>query len=231
VALELLSTLRPRARLAAFSVPGNHDYAEYSVWGVFQTAGREGEAGAVVAPAPMAGARQMAAYARKVLRNELVRIPVAFNDVAAWDVSLRSIGIEPLVNRAAAIDFPGGRMWVIGVDDHTEGRPDLSLALRDVPDGQPLLALAHNPDAWLEPAIQRADLVLAGHTHGGQIRLPVMGAVHTQGTHLTRQHPSGWFRRGETWMFVSRGVGESIPLRIGAPPQAALITLRPLRPD
>ena len=52
-----------------------------------------------------------------------------------------------------------------------------------------------------------------------------MGAVHTQGTHLSRKAPAGWFERGQSKMFVSRGLGESIPLRFGARPQVALITL------
>jgi predicted MPP superfamily phosphohydrolase len=77
----------------------------------------------------------------------------------------------------------------------------------------------------LEPEVERADLILSGHTHGGQIRLPLLGAAHTQGTHLTRRQAAGWFRRGQTRMFVTRGLGESIPLRFGVPPQAALIRL------
>ena len=75
------------------------------------------------------------------------------------------------------------------------------------------------------PASATADLVLSGHTHGGQVRLPVVGVAHTQGTHLSRQRPAGWFERGATRMFVSRGLGESIPLRFGVRPQVALIRL------
>ena len=90
-----------------------------------------------------------------------------------------------------------------------------------------VILLAHNPDAWLDPAIVRADLVLAGHTHGGQFRVPLIGALHTQGTYLSRQRPAGWFERGRSRMFVSRGLGESFPFRFGAPPQAVLIRLVP----
>jgi predicted MPP superfamily phosphohydrolase len=59
--------------------------------------------------------------------------------------------------------------------------------------------------------------------------LPLIGAAHTQGTHLTRRHPAGWFQRGGTRMFVSRGLGESIPLRFGVRPQVALIRIVPRR--
>ena len=57
--------------------------------------------------------------------------------------------------------------------------------------------------------------------------MPVVGVAHTQGTHLTRHRPAGWFQRGCTRMFVTRGVGESIPLRFGVRPQIALIRLVP----
>jgi predicted MPP superfamily phosphohydrolase len=172
--------------------------------------------------------RKVNGFVRKVLRNELVRLPVALNDVPAMHAALAQAGIRPLVNRAVPVSIgsrdPNG-LWIAGVDDPTEGKPDLAAALADVPAGAALILLAHNPDTWLEPEVERADLILSGHTHGGQIRLPLLGAAHTQGTHLTRRQAAGWFRRGQTRMFVTRGLGESIPLRFGVPPQAALIRL------
>jgi hypothetical protein len=116
------------------------------------------------------------------------------------------------------------------VDDLSQGTPNMQEALLDVPLGAPLLLLAHNPDIWLEAGVERADLVLSGHTHGGQVRLPILGSIHTQGTYLPRRHAAGWFQRGSTRMFVTRGVGESLPLRLGASPQAALIRLVPAEP-
>ncbi len=222
VALALIETLRPR--LGAFSVRGNHDYVEYSVWGVFghtwrgsSATGRPGMSDLLDA------ARKLVDFVRKVLRNELVRIPVAFNDMAAMDAALAAQGIRPLRNAAAPVW--GNRVWIAGVDDLTEGRPDLKAALADVPEEAFLILLTHNPDIWLESGGTSADLVLAGHTHGGQVRLPLVGAAHTQGTHLTRRQAAGWFERTGTRMFVSRGVGESIPLRFGVRPQAALIRI------
>lgn len=218
VALALIEGLRPR--LGVFSCPGNHDYAEYSVWGVFGHTWRAGDLAGNV--------RQLTGFVRKVLRNELVRLPVTFNDVPAMHEALAERGVQPLVNRAVRVRGEGGEFWVGGVDDLNEGRPDLAAALAEVPDDAFLLLLAHNPDIWLDPRILGADLVLSGHTHGGQVRLPLFGAAHTQGTHLTRQRPAGWFERGGVRMFVSRGLGESIPLRFGARPQAALIRVLPM---
>jgi predicted MPP superfamily phosphohydrolase len=221
-ALDLIGSLSPR--LGAFACPGNHDYSEYSVWGVFGHTWREGEDPGCPARLDVIGAaRKLGDFARKVLRNELVRLPVAFNDVAAMNADLRTRGILPLVNQAVHVQAAGADLWVAGVDDLTEGRPDLAAALAGVPKGSLLLLLAHNPDIWLDPHAGRAGLVLSGHTHGGQVRLPGIGAAHTQGTHLSRRRPAGWFRRGGTSMFVSRGLGESIPLRFGVRPQIAVI--------
>ncbi len=223
-ALRLIRQLQPR--WGAFSVPGNHDYAEYSVWGVFDQTWQEA-GGATLSIAQLGeSARRIADFIGKVLRNDLVRLPVAANDVPAMHRQLYEVGANPLVNCATPVQIPGGELWIAGVDDINEGAPDLAQALADVPISAPLIVLAHNPDIFLDPAIERADLVLCGHTHGGQIKVPLVGVAHTQGTHLTRQEPAGWFRRGRARMFVSRGLGESIPLRFGVRPQAALITLR-----
>ncbi len=226
VALRLVEALRPR--LAAFYVPGNHDYAEYSVWGVFGHTWRE--SGEQVRPglAELINAgRQVAGFVKKVAANQLVRLPVGFNDVPAMLAELAARGVEPLVNRAVHVRGSGADLWFAGVDDLVEGRPNLAAALADVPDRSALVLLAHNPDTWLDPLAARADLVLAGHTHGGQVRLPLLGAAHTQGTHLPRHQAAGWFQRGQTRLFVSRGLGESIPLRFGVRPEAALIRLIP----
>lgn len=223
-ALSLIESLRPP--LGAFSCRGNHDYAEYSVWGVFGHTWREaGSGGSLRLDDLLSAARKLMGFVRKVLRNELVRLPVAFNDMAAMDAALMSAGVRPLVNAAVQVD--GADLWVAGVDDLTEGQPDLRAALADVPDEPPLILLAHNPDIWLDARVAAADLILSGHTHGGQVRLPGVGVAHTQGTHLSRQRPAGWFERGGTRMFVSRGLGESIPLRFGVRPQVALIHLVP----
>jgi predicted MPP superfamily phosphohydrolase len=143
--------------------------------------------------------------------------------------ALRAAGIQPLVNSSVHLQEPGLDLWLAGVDDLWEGRPDLRSALADAPDGSPLVLLAHNPDQWLDAGAKRADLTLSGHVHGGQVRLPVLGALHTQGTHLDRQRADGWFCDGLSHLFVSRGLGESLPFRMGALPQATLIHLQPER--
>ncbi len=220
-ALDFVAGLRPG--LGGFSCLGNHDYWESSIWGIFGT--RPENAGPWRISDIVEAGRKLAAFAGKVVRNERVYARVTAHDIPAMNAGLQAIGIQPLVNRAMHLRAEGVDLWVAGVDDLSQGKPDLNEALTDVPVGAPLLLLAHNPDIWLEKQVTRADLVLAGHTHGGQVRLPGLGSIHTQGTHLSRRKAAGWFERGATRMFVTRGVGESLPLRLGALPQAALIRL------
>ncbi len=226
-ALELIRSLD--ARCGLYFVPGNHDYAEYTPWGVLGHTWRESAEGGSRFTDVKHIARALADFVRKVVKNELVRMPVCFNDVPAMIAELEVAGVRSLVNASMRLPVDGGEVWLAGIDDEMESHPDLAQAFDGVPEGAPLILLAHNPDIWLQCGVDRADLVLSGHTHGGQIQLPIMGAVHTQGTHLSRKAPAGWFERGHSKMFVGRGLGESIPLRFGARPQVALITLLPGR--
>ena len=220
-ALAFCETLHPR--LAAFSCPGNRDYWRSS----FR---------ALIAPAEDVDAtpwirvrrvaRRLADFVRRTAANERWSLHVARNDAAALNAGLVGLGVQPLVNASTHMRSGDVDLWVAGLDDLTQGMPDVDAALDGIPDAAVLILLAHNPQAWLDPRVQRADLVLAGHTHGGQLRLPLIGALYTQG-HLARGRPAGWFERGPARLFVSRGLGESFPLPFGAPPQAVLISLVP----
>ena len=107
-----------------------------------------------------------------MLRNERWLLHIHSNDVDALHAALAAQGIQPLVNRAAHVRSGGTDLWIAGVDDLTQGKPDMAAALADVPEGALTILLAHNPDAWVDPGVACVDLVLAGHTHGGQLRLP-----------------------------------------------------------
>ena len=120
-----------------------------------------------------------------------------------------------------------GPVVVAGLDDIT-GQPDPKHAaastIQGAPAGKPLILLAHEPNffQWLP---KRVDLMLAGHTHGGQIRLPLVGGRSTGSTYLDKHLRGRFDEHGQT-MIVSSGLGTSIvPLRIGVPPEIALITL------
>jgi predicted MPP superfamily phosphohydrolase len=165
--------------------------------------------------------------------NERTSLRLHRNDVDAMNRALEAQGIKPLINCAANLRGAGYDLWFAGVDDLSQGHPDIAQALAGVPRDAPLVLLAHNPDIRFatsrasSPLARRADLILAGHTHGGQLKLPLIGAWYRQGTHVGRHKAAGWFVDGPSRMFVSRGLGESFPFRFGAPPQAAIIRLIP----
>jgi predicted MPP superfamily phosphohydrolase len=222
--LALVDDLRPR--LGMFAIPGNRDYWESSLSAIFREPSPEPDRwqwrglGASV--------RRLREFGRTVALNRHTRLQVRSNNALAMLEALETKGVQPLVNRAVQIRAAGADFWIAGVDDATHGTPDLGAALAQVPEGAFVLLLAHNPDIWLDRRVQRAGLVLAGHTHGGQIYLPFLGAIYMGASHLSRRRPAGWFACGDMRMFVSRGVGESLPFRLAAPPQAALIRLVPV---
>jgi hypothetical protein len=133
-----------------------------------------------------------------------------------------------LDNSSCRVQVDGADLWLVGIDDLMEGRPDVPAALVDMPhDGALRILLAHNPDLMLDPALQQVDLALCGHVHGGQIRLPLLGSPHTQGTHLARRRSSGWFQYGNAATYIGRGLGEGIRLRFNCRPEVALIQVLP----
>ena len=92
--------------------------------------------------------------------------------------------------------------------------------------GRPLrILLAHSPDQFRWAQANDIDLMLAGHLHGGQVKFPLLGAIASPSIYGVR-YVAGVFRNSNTVMHVSRGVGSLTPLRIGCPPEVALLVLR-----
>jgi len=222
-ALAFLGELHPS--IGAFFVPGNRDYWESSFKAVFGTS--DERRGLSFKARLHLAARKTRATMRTFTGNQRAALGYRANDVTAMLEALCSQGILPLMNRAVNLKGENYDLWIAGIDDFSHGKPDLAAAFAGIPPAAPLVLLAHNPDVWLNPGALRADLILSGHTHGGQLRLPLLGSGYRQGTHLDRRKAAGWFSQGETRMYVSRGLGESFPFRFGAPPQAALIRLVP----
>lgn len=117
-------------------------------------------------------------------------------------------------------------IYLAGVDDWAMGRPNMAKAIRGIPAEAPLILLSHNPDIIEDSNFNRADLVISGHTHGGQLVVPFWGPAHTQSAQLGRHEVAGYTRRGKTQIYISRGLGEGIPLRFMAHPQITLITIK-----
>jgi hypothetical protein len=138
---------------------------------------------------------------------------------------LGSFGAKVLRNEAIAIRREGATLWIVGADDGEAGRFDLDAALRDVENGDPRILLSHQPDALPLAARRGIDLVISGHTHGGQVRLPFVGAVIR---HSRLGFDQGLYRDGGCRLYVGRGVGAAIlPLRWNCPPEVPLVRLVP----
>jgi uncharacterized protein len=147
-----------------------------------------------------------------------------FNDNARLERALTSVGITVLRNSAEPACQ--GRVYVAGVDDPVTKRDDISAAMAAVPPDAACLLLAHSPDIVLRLGGHKPNLVLAGHTHGGQVRLPVIGPLVNVAS-VPRRLTMGYHVHDGVPLFVSRGIGYSgYDVRFFCRPQIALLELR-----
>ncbi|MGE0407590.1 MAG: metallophosphoesterase, partial [Candidatus Korobacteraceae bacterium] len=138
--------------------------------------------------------------------------------------TLRSQRIRVLSNRNLSVERDGQRLWIAGVDDALAGKPDFDKALKGIPANEPVVLLAHEPDLLDESARRSVDLQLSGHSHGGQIRVPGVGAPYLPP--LGRKYPAGFYQVGPSQLYTSRGVGLSgVPFRFACPPEVTLLEL------
>jgi predicted MPP superfamily phosphohydrolase len=140
-------------------------------------------------------------------------------DGAAGDF-FRSLGFHYLENQNAEL-LPG--VWFVGLDDPRAGAPDIYKAFEGVPPGVYTITLVHAP-IILDSLARKTNLVLAGHTHGGQVCLPWKGPLWLP--QACGSFVAGWYERAGTRMYVSRGIGTSIlPIRFYCRPELDIITL------
>jgi len=139
--------------------------------------------------------------------------------------ALEQNGIKVLENESAKVDARGTSLWLAGLADLWTRPQRINDTLAGIPEGQPLIGLTHNPDIF--PNVpQRVQLLLAGHTHGGQVRFPIIGPVIESSDYGDR-----WVRghvfEDNHHLFVTTGIGTSIiPVRFGLPPEIVLLTLK-----
>lgn len=135
--------------------------------------------------------------------------------------ALRRHGVQVLRNSHTHLERGGERIRLAGIDDSRQ-HPNLRVALGAHSEREFTLLLAHNPLVLAEAAEAGVDLVLSGHTHGGQIKFGFAAPLYQ------RFLPEGILHMGPTTMYVSRGVGKVIvPVRLGAPPELASFRLYP----
>lgn len=151
-----------------------------------------------------------------------------FTDHAVVTAALQEREIAVLGNRAVAIEKDGARFWIAGVNDVFSGTADPGEALGQVPYGEPVVLMAHEPDFADYIARFPIDLQLSGHSHGGQVRLPLVGPVFLPD--LARKYVQGQYQVGKLKLYVNVGLGTvGLPIRWNCPPEITLLTLHPGR--
>jgi predicted MPP superfamily phosphohydrolase len=165
------------------------------------------------------------------------RIAVLGNhDIAVGErpvtAALRANDIPLLRNSCIPVERDRGRIWLAGLDDPVTGRPNPDLAIpRSIRNlrTEPVLVLCHAPDyvdtLLADPVGSSIALMLSGHTHGGQVRLPLFGALQLPDG--GKKYAEGMFRFGKLQLYVNRGIGcVGLPFRLNCPPEITSIILR-----
>lgn len=138
--------------------------------------------------------------------------------------ALTQAGITVLENQAVRLSHQGQPFWLVGIGDDMTQHAAPQQALAKVPAEAPIIAMMHDP-ATAPQLPARTAVAVAGHTHGGQVRLPLIGALITPGR-APREHAYGWIPSQAVPTYVTSGIGTSIlPVRFNCPPETALIRL------
>lgn len=156
--------------------------------------------------------------------------------------ALEENGIKVLNNENVKLNINGQEFFIAGVEDYDTGKPDIDKALRGI-ENEPAILLTHSPDMFNRISTN-ITLTLAGHTHGGQIRLPLIGPIFTASNHHDK-FAKGWkqlknrelikidetkpikLTKDSKTMFITRGIGVSIlPFRFNCPPEINVIELK-----
>lgn len=155
------------------------------------------------------------------------RIPTKKNRTEEFRKALQASGWEELTNRTVMKDFEGTKTQITGLDDPHLNRDDRTLLKRD-PGAQLALCVVHDPSPYREAARAGYDLIISGHTHGGQVRIPFLGAIVTN-SDLPRRYARGLSRINGTRLFVNPGLGTGkfAPFRFLCRPEASVLYLVP----
>ncbi|MBI2098881.1 metallophosphoesterase [Candidatus Uhrbacteria bacterium] len=140
---------------------------------------------------------------------------------------LRRYGVTALKNENTQIELNGNKLAIAGIDDLASGAPDMRAALMGMPPEALRVLLSHSPDAVLYLKPGEVDMVMSGHTHGGQIRLPFIGPIAPEPTVLGRKFTRGFYVINNITLFITSGAGESGPrARLFVPPEIAIFEIK-----
>lgn len=150
------------------------------------------------------------------------------NEVDRLQEQLKEVGVTTLVNENVRVPVDNGEIVLIGLDDPFLDRHDLDGAMEGIADGDATIMLVHAPDIVDEIAEHGIDAVFCGHTHGGQIRVPFIGAMVTRCS-LDPREACGLLRRKNTAFHLNRGLGAGwmTDFRFWCRPEATIVDLVP----
>lgn len=198
---------------------------------------RQGEPDIIVMTGDMVSLYSREELAFMTLCRHLPDIATTYFVTGNHDMSSNHEGISERVarqrilvmdNRNITLERGEERIHLAGVGDWSSyGEAGLDMALQGIPKDEFSLLLSHHPEQMADFVRNRVNLVLAGHTHGGQIKFPFVGGILAPDQGLFPRYMEGLYQEGETTMFISRGMGEStIPLRLNCPSELVFLTLK-----
>ena len=139
--------------------------------------------------------------------------------------ALSESGIHVLRNQSVPIEKDGSRFWLGGLDDVLGQKADISATVHPIPSDEATVLLVHEPDYADHVASYPVDLQLSGHTHGGQLRIPLLMPFYLP--KLGRKYVWGRYQIRDLALYTNRGLGTiNIPARLNCPPEITLLTLR-----
>lgn len=184
-------------------------------------------------PFPITYARSRIAPCAEILAR--TQCPLRFASlgnhdyVVGWEQvkdGLESHGIPTLVNQAIPLERGGKRLWIVGLGSASASasHPETAIPKSVLRDREPIVLMSHEPDVLPQIATYGVDLMLSGHTHGGQIRFPFVPPMFLPT--LGQIYVEGMFRLGNTQMYVNRGIGAVlVPVRLNCRPEITQFTL------
>jgi predicted MPP superfamily phosphohydrolase len=172
--------------------------------------------------------RQLARLATRLIGARVTSSGTA--EALAIGQALTAAGFKVLNNEGLRLEIDGRTLRVAGTDSEWAGRARAAGALAGREEGEPCLGLVHEPESALPLIARGADVALAGHLHGGQVRLPLIGVLFTYRADARIVVAAGVQRLGRAVLHISAGLGHTTPLRFGCRPEATWIECCPLLP-